>query len=75
MGVEAEADVGIALPILAIVARLMKRRREVRDLILRKSVSRQPRAGYLVELCRGFIGGNAIGVEALTAGHDLASEA
>lgn len=60
MGVETEADVGVALPVLAIVARLMGCGCEVRDFILREAVLRKPRAGGLVEFSGRFVGGNPV---------------
>jgi hypothetical protein len=38
-------------------------------------VLRKPRAGGLVEVCGEFVGGDAVGMEALAAGDDLAAEA
>ena len=75
VGVETEAEVGIALPVLAVVARLVRRGREVGDFVLREAVLREVRAGGLVELGGEFVGGNAVGVEALAAGEDFAAEA
>ena len=75
VGVETEAEVGIALPVLKVVARRVRRGCEVGDFVLREAVLREVRAGGLVELGGEFVGGNAVGVEALAAGEDFAAEA
>ena len=75
VGVEAEAEVGGAVPVLEVVARLMRGACEVGDLVLREAVLREPVAGGFVELGGEVVGGGGVGVEALAAGEDFAAKA
>src|SRR5579862_7933310 len=62
MGVDSEAEVGLARPVLQVVARLRSAAREIGDFILRNSGGGKVLAGALVKLRGEFFIGNKVSV-------------
>ena len=71
MGVEAEAEIGLASPVLEVVERFGTGTREVGDFILREAGGFQALACGEIETGGGFFVGNEMGVVARAAGDQL----
>lgn len=75
MGVEAEAEVRLAVPVFEVVARVVAGVGEVGDLVLRDAGGFKAGAGELVEVGGIVVGGEGGGAVASAGGEGFAAEA
>lgn len=75
MRVGTEADVGLACPVLEVVARFEAGAREVGDFVARDADAGEAFDGGFVEVGDGVVGGYVAGSVALAEGKDFGSEA